>query len=164
MKITIAHLYYDLLNLYGENGNIKALKKQLENQGVSVTVLSLSIEDELHFDDYDMVYIGAGTEDNQKLVLKHLFKYRDEIEKHIKEKQLFLVTGNAIELFGRYIYTTDKKKIKALNQLCKKDIIEFLDEVDDQLMIKVLSKKNVIDYILEQGKEQRIKQWILNRR
>ena len=55
MKITIAHLYYDLLNLYGENGNIKALKKQLENQGVSVTVLSLSIEDELHFDDYDMV-------------------------------------------------------------------------------------------------------------
>lgn len=115
MKITIAHLYYDLLNLYGENGNIKALKKQLENQGVSVTVLSLSIEDELHFDDYDMVYIGAGTEDNQKLVLKHLFKYRDEIEKHIKEKQLFLVTGNAIELFGRYIYTTDKKKIKALN-------------------------------------------------
>ena len=58
----------------------------------------------------------------------------------------------------------DTKKIKALNQLCKKDIIEFLDEVDDQLMIKVLSKKNVIDYILEQGKEQRIKQWILNRR
>ena len=58
----------------------------------------------------------------------------------------------------------DTKKIKALNQLCKKDIIEFLDEVDDQLMIKVLSKKNVIDYILEQGKEQRIKQWISNRR
>ena len=58
----------------------------------------------------------------------------------------------------------DTKKIKALNQLCKKDIIEFLDEIDESLINKVLSKKNVIDYILEQGKEQRIKQWILNRR
>ena len=58
----------------------------------------------------------------------------------------------------------DTKKIKALNQLCKKDIIEFLDEIDESLINKVLSKKNVIDYILEQGKDQRIKQWILNRR
>lgn len=58
----------------------------------------------------------------------------------------------------------DTKKIKALNQLAKRDIIDFLNEVDNQLMTKVLAKKNVIDYILEQGKEQRIKQWILNRR
>ena len=58
----------------------------------------------------------------------------------------------------------DTKKIKALNQLCKKDIIEFLNEIDSLFINKVLSKKNVIDYILEQGKDQRIKQWILNRR
>ena len=31
MKISIMHLYYDILNLYGENGNIKALKKTLES-------------------------------------------------------------------------------------------------------------------------------------
>ena len=54
--------------------------------------------------------------------------------------------------------------IKAINQLCKKDIIEFLNEIDSSFINKVLSKKNVIDYILEQGKDQRIKQWILNRR
>ena len=58
----------------------------------------------------------------------------------------------------------DTKKIKSLNQLCKKDIIEFLNEIDSSFINKVLSKKNVIDYILEQGKDQRIKQWILNRR
>ncbi len=58
----------------------------------------------------------------------------------------------------------DTKKIKTLNQLAKRDIIDFLNEVDNQLMTKVLAKKNVIDYILEQGKDERIKQWILNRR
>ena len=45
MEIKIAHLYYDLMNLYGENGNIKALKKQLEEQNTSVKVLSLTIDD-----------------------------------------------------------------------------------------------------------------------
>ena len=115
MEIKIAHLYYDLMNLYGENGNIKALKKQLEEQNTSVKVLSLTIDDELNFNEYDMVYIGAGTEENQKLVVKHLLKYKNEIETAIHQNKLFLITGNAIELFGRYILTTDKKKIKALN-------------------------------------------------
>ena len=45
-----------------------------------------------------------------------------------------------------------------------KDIIEFLNEIDPSFINKVLSKNDVIDYILEQGKDKRIKQWILNRR
>ena len=57
---------------------------------------------------------------------------------------------------------SENKKIQ--RKLCKKDIIEFLNEIDSSFINKVLSKKNVIDYILEQGKDQRIKQWILNRR
>ena len=77
MEIKIAHLYYDLMNLYGENGNIKALKTQLEAQDVSVKLSLLTIDDELDFKEYDIVYIGAGTEENQKLVLKHLLKYKE---------------------------------------------------------------------------------------
>ena len=38
MEINILHLYYDLLNLYGENGNIKALVKYLENQDIDVEI------------------------------------------------------------------------------------------------------------------------------
>ena len=38
MTITITHLYYDLLNLYGEQGNIKALKNYLENMGIKVKI------------------------------------------------------------------------------------------------------------------------------
>ena len=49
MKITILHLYYDLMNLYGESGNVKALKKQLEDQGVDVSIKFLTIDDELNF-------------------------------------------------------------------------------------------------------------------
>ena len=79
-SIHIAHLYYDLLNLYGENGNIKALKKELENQGLNVYIHFLTIDDELDLEKYDFVYIGAGTENNQKIVLPHLMKYKNIIK------------------------------------------------------------------------------------
>ena len=49
MKIKIAHLYYDLMNLYGEQGNIIALKEALRNQNIESEVDLLSIGDEISF-------------------------------------------------------------------------------------------------------------------
>ena len=51
--INVAHLYYDLMNLYGESGNLLALKKHLENQQVKVKITNLSIEDDLDFSKCD---------------------------------------------------------------------------------------------------------------
>ena len=45
----IAHLYYDLMNLYGENGNIRYLKNRLEEQGIKVEVSFLSKDDKIDF-------------------------------------------------------------------------------------------------------------------
>lgn len=131
MKIVIAHLYYDLCNLYGENGNIKALKYQLEEQGIDVHVKFLTIDDELHFEDYDLVYIGMGTEDNQKLALKHLLPYKKIIKEKIKEGKFFLATGNAVELFGKSILDRNEKRYKALNIFpynAKEEIFRMADE------------------------------------
>ena len=46
-KIYIAHLYYDLMNLYGENGNIMALVNAIENQDMYSEVVNLSINDKI---------------------------------------------------------------------------------------------------------------------
>ena len=75
MKLTIAYLYYDLLNLYGEKGNLKEIIKELENQQIDYEIKYLSINDSLIFKDYDLVIMNAGTENNQKIVIKHLQKY-----------------------------------------------------------------------------------------
>lgn len=115
MKLTIAHLYYDLCNLYGENGNIKALKYQLEQQGIDVRIKFLTIDDALNFDEYDLVYIGMGTEENQKLALKHLLTYKKQIKEKIEQGTFFFITGNAIELFGKSILDRNGKRWKALN-------------------------------------------------
>lgn len=115
MKITIAHFYYDLLNLYGENGNVKCLKQAFEQTGCDVLVKFITIGDAPNFDDYDVVYMGAGTEENQKIALEHLIQYKKEIKKAIKQNKFFLITGNAIELFVTDITDKQGNVFKALD-------------------------------------------------
>lgn len=101
--INIAFLYYDLMNLYGEIGNIKALTNYLNTQKVKYEVHYLTIKDELDFKKYDFVYIGYGTENNREIIFNHLQKYTEDIKEYIENNKYFLVTGNALSLFGKSI-------------------------------------------------------------
>lgn len=106
----IAYLYYDFLNLYGEFGNIKIISNILKYNKIKHEILYLSLDDELEFDKYDLVYIGSGTEDNLLIALKHLSKYKNDIKKYIENNKFMLVTGNSVDMFGKKIEET-----KALN-------------------------------------------------
>lgn len=113
--IRIAHLYYDIMNLYGENGNIRYLKKKFEEQNIKTEVYFLSIEDEIDFNKYDIYYIGSGTDNNKKIVLNNILKYRNSIKDAIYTNKFFLVTGNAVDLFGKSIMSSNVEEIEALN-------------------------------------------------
>lgn len=99
----IAYLYYDFLNLYGESGNIKIISNILKYNKIKHEILYLSLDDELEFDKYDLVYIGSGTEDNLLIALKHLSKYKNDIKKYIDDNKFMLVTGNSVDMFGKKI-------------------------------------------------------------
>jgi len=114
-KIKIAHLYYDLMNLYGENGNVRYLVRELEKQGIDSEVHFLSIEDKIDFDKYDFYYIGMGSEENKLIILDNIMQYKDNIKKAIEDKKFFLVTGNAIDVFGKHITTLDNAIIPTLD-------------------------------------------------
>ena len=109
MKIVIGHLFYDLLNLYGESGNILALERELKDRNIEVEIKDISLEDELNINKLDFVYIGSGTENNLIIALDYLKSYKEQIIKAINENKLFLATGNAIELFGKKIINLDLK-------------------------------------------------------
>lgn len=139
MTIIIAYLYYNLLNLYGENGNIKILKKTLENQGINVIVKFLDITDKLEFDCYDLVYMGSGTTDSIELIIKYLKNYQKDIKKFIEKKKFFIVTGNSLDIFSKYILN-GTKKIKGLN------IFDYFIKIEDiNLSDKSLFKSALID-------------------
>lgn len=112
--IKIAHLYYDIMNLYGENANIRALVKFAERQNIKTSVTNLTINDKIDFKKYDVFYIGSGSEEGELLVLKDLLNYKDEIKEAIENNKHFIITGNALELFGEYIIDNNVK-YEALN-------------------------------------------------
>ena len=101
--INIAHLYFDLLNLYGENGNVRYLKEKLEEQDLKVSIDKVSLNSKISFDKYDIFYIGSGSESNFKLVLEDLKQYKEQIKKAINNKKFFISTGNSLDLFGKKI-------------------------------------------------------------
>lgn len=98
--MVIAHLYKDLLNLYGNDGNTKILKQKLNQMRCKVDVVEPSIGDEMDFDKYDLVFVGSGTENNLELAIKDLKNHKGDIEKAISEGKIFLAFGNSVELFG----------------------------------------------------------------
>lgn len=114
-KIKIAHLYYDLMNLYGENGNVRYLVRCLEDQGIATEVHFLSMDDKIDFKKYDFYYIGMGSEDNKMIVLDNIMQYKDDIKEAVENSKYFLVTGNAIDLFGEHIITLDNDIIPTLD-------------------------------------------------
>lgn len=126
MKINIMYLYYDILNLYGESGNIKALKKYFLKQNVDLNIKFVTLNNEINLKDIDLLYLGMGSENNLQIVLKHMKKYKNEIKKYINSNHFVLSTGNSMELFGKRI-----DKISALGIFpyeSKKEVYRIVDE------------------------------------
>ena len=99
----LLHLYDDIMNLYGDYANVAALRRILENSGETVTVDKISLGGQAELTDYDFVYIGSGTEENQKLVMKDLALYRESLKAYIHDGKTALLTGNAFEMLGKSV-------------------------------------------------------------
>ena len=55
MKITIGHLYPDLLNLYGDRGNIACMMKRCQWRGIEAETIEFNTGDEIDFSRLDTV-------------------------------------------------------------------------------------------------------------
>ncbi len=110
----ILHLYHDLMNLYGEYANVSALERKLQEKGADVSIDRLSIGDEISAGDYDFIYIGSGTELNQKAALEDIRRLSADIRTALEKGAVVLATGNAFELFGRSITDYQGKQYDGL--------------------------------------------------
>lgn len=103
----ILHLYHDIMNLYGEYANVAALERMMGKNNIPCEIDKLSVGDKPQFMDYDFIYVGSGTESNQKYVLEHLKEYKEEIKNYIEAGKMLLMTGNSFEILGKEL--TDAK-------------------------------------------------------
>ena len=148
--MNIGYIYYDLLNLYGDDGNIKALKQRLTNQGVKVNIDYISLGDTINFNNYDIVYFGSSTDNNLLIALEYLKPYKNDIKRYINNNKFLLSTSNSIELFGKYIQKGDNK-IEAL------DILNYYTEYNENRIVNdinyncTIHNKNIIGFENHRG-------------
>ncbi len=119
----IEYLYPEFCGIFGDQANMAYLKQCLED----AVFYDTPIEQVPHFveEDVDMIYIGQMTERSQKRVLEKLIPYRERLQTLIEQGTVFLVTGNASELFGEYIEEEDGTRItclKLFSTYAKQDI------------------------------------------
>ena len=99
----ILHLYPNLMNLYGDYGNVTLLCRHLKDQGIPVIVDKREVEDSINLMQYDFIYMGSGTEAKQLIALKDLIRYQQYLSLYVESGKPALFTGNAMELLGSSI-------------------------------------------------------------
>ena len=72
MIINICHLYPDVLNLYGDSGNIICLQQRLKWRGILSEVTQVRIGDSLKLKDCDLLFVGGGQDFEQEVLLPDL--------------------------------------------------------------------------------------------
>ncbi len=102
----IIYLFHDLMNLYGDNGNVRylewALKSRLHIE--DVVIEKQSVGDDLCFDDADLIYCGAGKESDRNQALSYLMPYKEKLQKAILEDKIpTLFTGNSWTMLGKRV-------------------------------------------------------------
>ncbi len=114
MKIKIGHLYPDLMNLYGDRGNIQCMKKRCEWRGIEAEVQEFHSTDEIHFSDLDLVLLGGGSDREQKLVCEKLKAIRNDFKDYVEDNGVVLAVCGGYQLLGHY-YDTEEGRIEGLS-------------------------------------------------
>ncbi|MDR5693687.1 MAG: glutamine amidotransferase [Armatimonadota bacterium] len=78
MKLRICHLYPDLLNLYGDRGNILALVRRAQWYGLEVSVVSKGLGESVDPREFDLFFIGGGEDRQQRLAARDLREVKGE--------------------------------------------------------------------------------------
>ncbi len=100
-------LFSELGNIYGEKYNMEYFRRC--NPEIQVIETNHKEEPAFLGGDVDMVYMGCNTEKKQEMVLEALKPHKSKLKEMIDRGMVFLVTGNAVELFGNYIKDGERK-------------------------------------------------------
>jgi CobQ-like glutamine amidotransferase family enzyme len=116
--INICYLYPDLLNLYGDRGNVIAIKKRCEWKRIEANVTHVNIGDSFDAEKYDIVIIGGGQDYEQELLRPDLLNEKaGEIKSYIKNNGVLLAICGGYQLLGHYYETRKGKKLEFLGAL-----------------------------------------------
>ena len=99
--IVIAHMFPDLLNLYGDGGNVRILSERLVWRGIPVQVKRVEHGESVDLGDVDLVFLGGGPDREQKLASAELMRMKDELAAYVKEDGPVLAICGGYQILGK---------------------------------------------------------------
>lgn len=118
MKLIIGHMYPDLLNLYGDRGNIITLKRRCEWRGIDTEIKSITIDTKTDFTDIDILFLGGGSDREQKIVSDDLtLKRAKNLKAAIDDGLILLSICGGYQLLGKYYLSSTGNKLPGIGAL-----------------------------------------------
>ena len=111
MELKICHLYPDVLNLYGDGGNIRCLVQRLKWRGIGAEVTKMPLGAKVSLKGFDLVFIGGGQDFEQEVLLEDLHRGRDkELIEAVRDGMTILAICGGYQMLGTYYETHDGKR------------------------------------------------------
>lgn len=99
--LTIAHLFPDLLNLYGDGGNVRILEQRLRWRGIPVEVKRVNHGQTVDLSNVDLVMLGGGPDREQRLASAELMGMRDQLHAYVEDGGVLLAICGGYQILGR---------------------------------------------------------------
>ena len=139
MKITIGHLYPDLLNLYGDRGNIQCLMRRCEWRGIEAETIPFELGDEIDFSGLDIVLLGGGSDREQMLVCEKLREIRKDFKEYVEQDGVVIAICGGYQLIGNY-YKTENGIMEGL------ELVDFYTEQGEgRLISNIVLQSDLFD-------------------
>jgi len=134
--LNICHLYPNLMDTYGDKGNILTIQRRCEWRGIKTILSQVSINDSLTSDDFDIYFFGGGQDRQQIIVGEDLQKKAKGIKKSIENGAVLLSICGGYQLLQNYFKTLEGKEIKGTG-LFDAHTLGSKDRMIQNLMIEI---------------------------
>ncbi|WP_373471878.1 type 1 glutamine amidotransferase [Carnobacterium alterfunditum] len=117
IELNVCHLYGDLLNTYGDNGNLLMLKHRAKKRGIHFNIEIVSLNDPFDADKYDLVFFGGGQDYEQRIVSKDIQTKKEAIIKYIENDGVTVGICGGFQLLGHYYVDAAGNRINGIGAL-----------------------------------------------
>ncbi|KRN89017.1 type 1 glutamine amidotransferase [Ligilactobacillus ceti] len=116
-QLNLAHLYGDLLNTYGDIGNILVLDYYAKQMDVAITTEVISLDQPFIPDNFDLVFFGGGQDYEQEIVSRDIQNKKNDLIHYIENNGPLLAICGGYQLLGQYYIGANGQKIKGIHAL-----------------------------------------------
>lgn len=114
MELTLVHLYPDLMNIYGDRGNIAALAYRCRQRKINLKVKAVSVNDRLTPGSFDLLFAGGG-QDRQQIIVSRDLKTKAKVIHQAADADIPMLTiCGSYQLFGEYFQPFSGPKLSGI--------------------------------------------------